>query len=211
MRYLRYMLIKALMIDVDGVIVVHPHPNGWSANLERDLGLSASQLDEEFFKPHFGDIIRGRAKLHDRLGLVLAEIAPNISSTALARYWFEQDSFLNHDLLNQLAEIRQRGIELHLATVQEHERADYLWRTLGFRDRFDAMHYAADLGCVKPSSDFYAAIEERSGFQAKDLFFIDDKIENVEAALLRGWNAAVWNGSQRLVDLLVTAGIDLVP
>jgi putative hydrolase of the HAD superfamily len=34
------MTIKVLMIDVDGVIVVHPHPQGWSVNPEKDLGLT---------------------------------------------------------------------------------------------------------------------------------------------------------------------------
>ena len=43
------MTIKVLMIDVDGVIVVHPEPHGWQANLQRDLGLARDILDAEFF------------------------------------------------------------------------------------------------------------------------------------------------------------------
>ncbi len=44
------MNIKALMIDVDGVIVIHPDPHGWSADLERDLGLSRDTLQSEIFQ-----------------------------------------------------------------------------------------------------------------------------------------------------------------
>jgi putative hydrolase of the HAD superfamily len=199
------------MVDVDGVVVVHPDPRGWSAELERDLGLSAARLQEAFFKPHFGDIVHGRAELFERLGPVLAEIAPHLSAETLVSYWFEHDAHLDHDLLDQLAEVRNRGIQLHLATVQEHRRADYLWRTLGFQHRFDAIHYAADIGWAKPASEFFANIEARTGFRGGELFFIDDRLENVEAARALGWRAAVWTGEHRLADLMVEAGLHDVP
>ena len=199
--------LKALMVDVDGVVVINPDPKGWSVNLEQDLGLSAERLQQSFFKPHFGDIVHGRAELHERLAPVLAEIAPHLSSETLTAYWFEQDAHLDHDLLDQLAEVRRSGIALHLATVQEHQRADYLWRILGLRDRFDAMHYAADLGWAKPAPEFFAAVEARTGFQPAELFFIDDKPDNIEAARIRGWRGAVWTGRRRLADLLREAGV----
>lgn len=194
--------MKAMMVDVDGVIVAHPDPKGWSVNLERDLGLKIEDLQAKFFALHFGDIIHGRAALRERLAPVLAEIAPHLTCDQLCAYWFENDSHLDHDLLDQLAELRARGVELHLATVQEHERAAYLWETMALKERFDAIHYAAALGHAKPAPEFYAEIEARTGFAPADLFFIDDKAANVEAARARGWKAAVWTGRERLADLL---------
>ena len=201
------MALKALMVDVDGVIVTHADPKGWSANMEADLGLSIEALDEAFFKPNFGDIVHGRARLHDRLAPVLAQIAPHLTSQALADYWFDQDSHLEHDLLEQIAVVRSRGVEVHLATVQEHERADYLWTKMALKDRFDAIHYAAALGHAKPALEFYREIEARTGFAPSELFFIDDKAANVEAAQACGWSAAVWTGAERLADLMAKAGI----
>jgi len=198
--------MKAMMVDVDGVIVTHPHPRGWSANLEADLGLKAELLQEAFFKPHFGDIVHGRAALRDRLAPVLAKIAPHLTCDQLCEYWFREDGHLDHGLLDQLAQVRARGVELHLATVQEHERAAYLWNQMGLKDRFDAIHYAADLGHAKPAPEFYAEIERRTGFAPVDLFFIDDKAPNVEAAQARGWRAAVWTGEERLAELMAKAG-----
>jgi putative hydrolase of the HAD superfamily len=195
------------MVDVDGVIVVHPHLDGWKARLEEDLGLSPKHLQEAFFVPHFDDVVNGRAKLHERLAPVLEEIAPHLSSQALADYWFAQDSHLDQDLLDQLAALRSRGVELHLATVQEHERATYLWQTMELRKRFDAIHYAAELGSAKPAPEFFAKIESRTGFAPSDMFFIDDKTANVEAARERGWRAAVWTGKRCLAELMGEAGI----
>jgi putative hydrolase of the HAD superfamily len=201
------MRVKALMVDVDGVVVAHPDPKGWSVHLERDLGLSADLLQEAFFVPHFNDIVHGRTNLDGRLKSVLAQIAPHLSSETLIRYWFEQDAYLDQDLLAQLSEFRNRGLKLHLVTVQEHMRADYLWQTLELHKQFDAMHYAADIGWAKPATEFYGAVEERTGFAPEEMFFIDDKIPNVEAARVRGWHAALWTGKRRLADLMNEAGL----
>jgi putative hydrolase of the HAD superfamily len=199
------MTIKALMIDVDGVVVVHPHPQGWSVHLERDLGLARDVLQDAFFKPHFSEVVHGRAALRDRLGPVLREIAPHLTCDRLIEYWFANDAHLNLDLLQQLGRARQRALKLHLATVQEHERADFLWRKLGLRERFDAIHYAADLGWAKPAPEFFGGIEQRSGFAPNEISFIDDKIDNVEAARRCGWRAAVWTGASTLDELLENA------
>jgi putative hydrolase of the HAD superfamily len=196
------MTIKVLMIDVDGVIVVHPHPQGWSVNLERDLGLARDTLQSAFFKPHFNEVVHGRATLRERLGPVLQEIAPHLTCDRLIEYWFANDAHLNVDLLQQLSRARLGGLKLHLATVQEHERADFLWRNLGLQEQFDAIHYAADIGWVKTEPEFFAEVEQRSGFAADEIFFIDDRIDNVEAARRRRWRAAVWTGENTLDELI---------
>ncbi len=196
------MTIKAIMVDVDGVLLVHPDAGGWAAHLERDIGVSASTLHEAFFEQHWDDVIHGRATLRERLVPVLKKIAPHVSYEALIDYWFSNDAHVNDALLAELASLRTGGTQIHLATVQEHERAHYIWNELGFRSAFDAMHYAAELGCAKPEADFYRAIEVRTGFQPHELFFIDDRIANVEAALSCGWAAALWTGKQTLASLL---------
>ncbi len=116
------MMIKAIMVDVDGVLVVHPDNRGWSANLERDIGIPAATLQTAFFEQHWDDVIHGHAALRDRLAPVLQNIAPQVTCDALIDYWFSNDTHVNQTLLAELASIRATGIEVHLATVQEHER-----------------------------------------------------------------------------------------
>jgi putative hydrolase of the HAD superfamily len=195
------------MVDVDGVIVHPAHPGGWAARLEADLGLSVAELGRAFFAPHWEDVSLGRADLHDRLAPVLATIAPHLSSETLTNYWFEHDARLDTVLMDDLARLRASGIELHLATVQEHHRARHLWETLGLRDQFDAMHYAAELGSAKPDPAFFRAIEARTGFMPGDLLLIDDRANNIEGALGCGWGALLWDGTRRLGDLLREARV----
>jgi putative hydrolase of the HAD superfamily len=196
------MTIKAIMVDVDGVLVVHPDVKGWNVHLERDLGVAVDTLQRRFFDVHWDDIVCGRAALRDRLGPVLEELWPRVSCDDLIEYWFAHDAHVNIELLSALKRLRRQGFEVHLATVQEHERARYLWETLDFRSHFDGMHYAASLGCAKPDPAFFKRIEDRTGFVPSEIFFIDDKIANVEAAQNVGWGAAHWTTEITLGDLL---------
>jgi putative hydrolase of the HAD superfamily len=196
------MNIKAIMVDVDGVLVLHPDVKGWTVHLDRDLGISVETLQRRFFDVYWDDIVCGRATLRDRLGPVLEELWPRVSCEDLIDYWFANDAHVNLELVGALKRLRRQGIELHLATVQEHERALYLWETLDFQSHFDGMHYAAALGCAKPDPAFFKRIEDRTGLAPSDIFFIDDKAANVEAAQNVGWSAALWKPEIKLDDLL---------
>lgn len=193
---------RVLMVDVDGVLVHAQRGAHWSDSLEADLGLSREMLDQAFFTPHWKDVMLGRADLHARLTPVLAEIAPHLSAQRLVDYWFAADARLDQTLLADLAILRAQGLILHLATVQEHHRARYLWETLGLKRGFDAMHYAAELGCAKPDPAFYQAIEARTGYRPEDLALLDDRPANVEAARARGWGGILWDGRAPIGALL---------
>lgn len=195
------------MVDVDGVVVHAPDGRRWDADIEADLGISPQALQERFFQPNFGDIVQGRADLFDRLVPALAGFAPHVTAQALVDYWFEKDGRLNHELLEELAAWRGAGLVLHLATVQEHHRARHLWETLALKDRFDAIHYAAELGCAKPDPAFWAAVQARTGYAPADLLLIDDSPRNVEGARAAGWAAVLWDGTETLGAVLGRMGL----
>lgn len=200
---------KALMVDVDGVVVHAPDGRRWDADIEADLGISPRALQESFFRAHFHDIVHGRADLFERLEPALAEFAPHVAARALVDYWFEKDGRLDRALLEELTAWRAAGYAMHLATVQEHHRARHLWETLGLKDRFDAIHYAAELGCAKPDPAFWAAVQQRTGYAPAELLLIDDSPRNVESARAAGWAAVLWEGTETLGEVLGRAGVTL--
>jgi putative hydrolase of the HAD superfamily len=107
--------------------------------------------------------------------------------------------------LDELAELRRTGVELHLATIQEAERAAWLWDKLGLRHRFDALHYSGEIGAKKTDAAFYAAVEARSGLSGAQVALIDDTPDNVDAARAAGWRAVLWDGTLTLTQALALA------
>ncbi len=59
---------------------------------------------------------------------------------------------------------------------------------------------------AKPEPEIYAIAERRFGLPPEQLFFIDDKAENIAAAKARGWHGHVFNGADALEKDLVRLG-----
>ncbi len=59
--------------------------------------------------------------------------------------------------------------------------------------------------CRKPSDKAFHFAIEKSGFQPPELLFIDDKLENVEAARRNGMKAIQFNGVKQPISDLITA------
>ena len=61
--------------------------------------------------------------------------------------------------------------------------------------------------CVKPDAAIYAIAEDRFGLPPGQLFFIDDKAENIAAATARGWQGHVFHNAPALRAELVELGL----
>ncbi len=194
--------MKILMVDVDGVLV-HGRPSDGLplfTYLERDLGLPLDVLQQTFFKVHWQDLVTGRDALEPRLAEVLGRIAPELPAKTLIDYWFENDSRLDHGLLDDLAALRAEGMKMFLATNQEHMRAAYLMDDLGLASRFDGIFYSAALGHQKPAAEFFRLATEHVEVPASEIGFIDDVEANIVAARQFGWKAMQWTSGSRLQD-----------
>jgi putative hydrolase of the HAD superfamily len=184
------------MVDVDGVLVTGRVGDGLPAftDLERDLGLPLATLQAEFFARHWEAIVVGHEPLTERLAEVLARIAPSLAAEHLIAYWFEKDARIDDNVVAAIAEFRRQGTRIFLATNQEHLRAAYLMDMLGFGKIADDIIYSAALGHRKPAAEFFRLTAERAGAAPRDIVFVDDVLDNVEAARAAGWTAIRWTG-----------------
>lgn len=188
------MPIKALMVDVDGVLVDGRPEDGrhWHTSVEEDLGFTSDALHEQFFAPYWENIVLGRAGLMEHLMPALQKIAPHVSPAEFVSYWFERDSRLVSPFLAELSLFRSAGIRVYLATNQEHLRAAYLMEKLGLAEHVDGIFYSARLGAKKPDVKFFAKVQAAVGLCGEEMLLVDDSRQNVEAALKAGWQALHW-------------------
>src|SRR5688500_1090991 len=141
------MPIRAIMVDVDGVLIRGRPDDGChgSASLEADVGISADDLHRELLAVHWDEIVLGRDMLTDRLRPVLQKVAPHLAAEQLLDYWFSRDARLDENLLAALTQLRSSGVQIHLATNQEHLRAKYLLTELTLADHIDSIQYSAQI------------------------------------------------------------------
>lgn len=204
-------MIRALMVDVDGVLIRGRPSDGrpWASDIEADLGLKAVDLHRAFFVPHWDDVVVGRVDLATVLIPALAMIAPNLTYDRFVAYWFENDARLDTALLGELAQRRRLGTRIYLATNQEHQRASFLTTRLGLRSHIDGIFYSAAMGCRKPDPAFFEKAARLAGLKASELLLIDDTAANVVAARRAGWAAIEWRDGSSLTTQLARSGFQL--
>lgn len=204
------MAIKALMVDVDGVLVDGRPEDGrhWHTSVEEDFGFASDTFHEQFFAPYWENIVLGRTGLMEHLMTALHKIAPHVSAAEFVSYWFEKDSRLVAPLLQELSLVRSAGIRVYLATNQEHLRAAYLMEKLGLAEHVDGIFYSARLGAKKPDMEFFAKVQAAVGLCGAEMLLIDDSRQNIEAARKAGWQALHWtkHSSPNIVRSLYTVG-----
>lgn len=90
--------------------------------------------------------------------------------------------------------------ELHLSTCYKHIRKVH--GKVDFETKyFDAVFYSHLIHKIKPYKDVYHYVEQGLGLKGEEIFFVDDKQENVDGALECGWKAIKHDPSNDIVDM----------
>ena len=187
------------MLDVDGVLVGGPR---WDHALTQDLGIARDDLMRVFFEPMWDDVVKGKRDLLPTLASCLTELPTSVTAEDLVAYWMAKDAQIVEAVLADVRTARKGGMPVYLTTNQEHVRAAYLMDTMGLGDEVDGIIYSAQAGYRKPQPEFFVYAKQATGFSPEDMFLVDDRAPNIEAARKSGWRAAHWDGETRLSALL---------
>lgn len=92
-------------------------------------------------------------------------------------------------ILSLVADLRDRGCQVCLATNQQRHRARYMADVLGYDRLFDQSFYSCEVGLAKPERGYFIEVVERLGLKSYEILFVDDNDFNVAAARQIGLNA----------------------
>ncbi len=193
-----------LALDVDGVIIEGFPKHRWDKTMKSDLGIDPSDLAAKFFVPYWRDILVGKFELRSTLSTVLKELGANISVADFIDYWHGKDARVRHDVIQSAAQWKTRHEgTIVLATNQESVRAQYLWVDLDFRKHFDHMIVSHEIEAAKPEAEYFKQADRRLARSTDQaVHFLDDLVENVEAASTHGWDAHHVVSSDAAIELI---------
>ena len=188
--------MRAVLFDVDGVLIhgYHAKPEFrkcWDENIEADLGICRDSFKEKFiFGPFVHEVLVGKRDMKEALASVLPQLGYTDDPQQVIDYWLEKDACINAPLFEQIKQISMsQKARLFIATNQEHNRASYLMRELGFSQYFDDIYHSGRIGHVKPEELYFQTVSSLLGELDEPPVFFDDTPEVVMAARTYGWDA----------------------
>jgi FMN phosphatase YigB (HAD superfamily) len=105
------------------------------------------------------------------------------------------------------AALRSAGVPTYILSNTNELAVDFIRAQFPFFRGFDGYVLSYEVRAMKPAPAIYEAAERLSGRQGAELLFLDDRPENVDAALARGWQAMVHHDPAETRAALVAAGL----
>lgn len=104
------------------------------------------------------------------------------------------------EMIDFLGGLKREGVPVYLLSNTNEIAVEHVRRAYPFYGLFDAHILSHEVGCMKPMAPIYEAVERASGLPGHGLFFIDDRAENIDAALARGWHGIVHSSAQATME-----------
>jgi FMN phosphatase YigB (HAD superfamily) len=105
------------------------------------------------------------------------------------------------------AELRRRGFKTFIFSNTNDLAIEHVRRNFPFFKNFDGYIFSYEVGGLKPQPEIYAAMETMTGKRGADLIYLDDRAENIETGLARGWRAILHESPEKTRQALTAFGV----
>jgi len=113
----------------------------------------------------------------------------------------------SHDMTALLHALAARGHVLHYLSNMPAAYADHLERSFDMFGLFRCGVFSARVGLVKPEPAIFDHAARSFGVPPQEMLFIDDVVDNVEAARRAGWQGLWFEDAPQCRQSLVRAGL----
>ena len=155
-----------------------------------DAAEAAGAVDDE---PDWHLLEKGQIDVATYFGR-LTERAPAILGTEIdmesyGRFWRSTAPGVHWMVVHKIRELKGRGLRLGLLTNNVKEFGDH-WRTMfPLEELFEEVVDSSHVGMRKPERAIYELTCIRMGIEPDEAVFVDDNLDNVEAARAYGMEA----------------------
>ena len=205
--------IEFIYFDLGKVILNFDHAIGFR-NLEQLCGVSLQQSNEILFDQGLQD--QYETGLIDCTQVYQefcrqAEIVPSAEPTKENFLRAIGDIFwANRPIIPVITQLKARGFPMGVLsnTCDAHWQVAFSQHWI-LRSLFDPLVLSYEEKSMKPDSGIYKAAIERAGVKPEQIFFTDDRQENVDGAVAAGIDAELFTGVPKLVSQLRDRGIEI--
>jgi putative hydrolase of the HAD superfamily len=201
--------LRAVVFDYGIVLTGPPDPEAW-ANLLRITGLPVERFEPLYWadRPAYDEGKLTGVEFWQKL-LREAGLPPNQAMAEElnrwdARLWTVQ----NPVMLAWQLELKKRGLKTAILSNIGDSVLENIEREFDWIHRFDVLVWSYQLGIAKPDPAIYRHTLRELGTQPEETLFIDDKLENVEAARKLGIRAILYTNVERLREELIAQALD---
>ena len=85
------------------------------------------------------------------------------------------------------AQLRGRGIATFIFSNTNELAVAHIRRSFPFFANFDGYIFSYEHAAMKPEQKIYEVVERMTGSSGKQILYLDDRLENAEAGVVRGW------------------------
>lgn len=104
-------------------------------------------------------------------------------------------------------ELRQRGYSTYIFSNTNDLAIEHVRRNFPFFAHFTGYILSYEVGGLKPQPEIYQAMETLTGKRGAELVYIDDRLENIETGLARGWRAILHESPEKTRATIVQMGL----
>ncbi|MCY4178715.1 MAG: HAD family phosphatase [Litoreibacter sp.] len=123
------------------------------------------------------------------------------------RDWIALASPVIPHSVHLLRALRNKGVPVFALTNFGVESFDYASSIYSFLNEFDRRYVSGHMKVIKPAPRIYEMVEQDCGLEPETLLFADDRPDNIDAAIARGWKAHLFEHPQGWADCLVSHGV----
>jgi HAD superfamily hydrolase (TIGR01509 family) len=105
------------------------------------------------------------------------------------------------------AALRAKGVPTCIFSNTNGLAVSHIRQRFPFFAKFDNYILSYEQGSMKPDQKIYAAVESATGHAGEAIVYLDDRVENVEGGLARGWRGILHETPEKSIATLREMGL----